>query len=216
MPHVIGCVSQKGGVLKSTLARALGVAFAGNGWAVKVIDLDTKQATSTNWARRRLDAGITPEVPVQMFGNVGTAMAKASGDADLLIFDGAPHASTDTVEIAKVSDLLLIPTGLALDDLEPAVILANTLADRHGIPAERMVFVLCKTSTSQAEIEAARTYLGKTRFAALAGTIPQKTAYTRAMDAGQSIIETPYRGPREQALQVIQAAIDTFSAIRTK
>lgn len=127
MPYVIGCVSQKGGPGKSTMARALGAAFALNEWQVLIADLDTKQGTATAWQQRRLRAGITPEVPVQMFGNVATALRKA-GDADIVIIDGAPHASSDTVEIAKASDLLLIPTGLALDDLEPAVTLANTLA----------------------------------------------------------------------------------------
>lgn len=212
MGYKIGCGSQKGGVGKSTMARALGAAFAASGWSVKIADLDTKQGTVTAWNQRRLRAGVAPDVPVQMFGNVATAISKA-GDADLLIFDGAPHASADTVEIAKASDLMILPTGLALDDLEPTVTLANTLADKHGIPVARIVFALCKTGTSPAELDAARTYLGKTRFETLAGAIQQKPAFSRAMDAGLSVIETPYKAPREQALQLIQAAIAKFETL---
>lgn len=212
MPYVIGCVSQKGGPGKSTLARALGAAFAINDWQVLIADLDTKQGTATSWQARRLQAGVTPEVPVQMFGNVSTALRKA-GDADIVIIDGAPHASSDTVEIATASHLLLIPTGLALDDLEPAVTLANTLADRHAIPAERIAFVLCKTGSSAAELVDARTYLGKTRFITIDGAIPQKPAFSRAMDAGLSVVETPYKAPREQAVQVIEAAIARFQTL---
>lgn len=212
MPYVIGCVSQKGGPGKSTLARALGAAFALNDWSVLLADLDTKQGTATAWQQRRLRAGVTPEVPVQMFGNMATALRRG-GDADILIVDGAPHASTDTVAIAKAADLLLIPTGLSLDDLEPTVTLANTLADRHAIPAARIAFALCKTGSSAAELAEARTYLGKTRFAALEGEIPQKPAFSRAMDAGLSVIETPYKAPREQAMQVIQAAIARFEQL---
>jgi len=212
MPYVIGCASQKGGPGKSTLARALGAAFALNDWQVLVADLDTKQGTATAWQQRRLHAGITPEVPVQMFANVATALRRA-GQADIVIIDGAPHASAETVEIARAADLLLIPTGLALDDLEPAVTLANTLADRHDIPRERLTFALCKTGSSLAELEAAREYLGKTRFTILDGAIPQKPAFSRAMDAGLSVIETPYKAPREQALQVVQAAIARFEQL---
>ncbi|SFB46206.1 ParA family protein [Azotobacter beijerinckii] len=212
MPYVIGCVSQKGGPGKSTLARALGAAFALNEWSVLLADLDTKQGTATAWQQRRLRAGVSPEVPVQMFGNVAGAVRKA-GDADILIVDGAPHASAETVAIAKAAHLLLIPTGLSLDDLEPAVTLANTLADQHSIPLERLAFVLCKTGSSTAELVEARTYLGKTRFATLDGEIPQKPAFSRAMDAGLSVIETPYKAPREQALQVIQAAIARFETL---
>src|SRR6266568_4114444 len=40
MPVVIAFVSQKGGVGKSTLARALAVAAARAGWIVKLVDLD--------------------------------------------------------------------------------------------------------------------------------------------------------------------------------
>lgn len=212
MPYVIGCVSQKGGPGKSTLARALGAAFALNDWSVLLADLDTKQGTATAWQQRRLRAGVSPEVPVQMFGNVAGALRKA-GDADILIVDGAPHASAETVAIAKVANLLLIPTGLSLDDLEPAVTLANTLTDQHAIPSERLAFALCKTGSSTAELAEARTYLDKTRFGTLQGEIPQKPAFSRAMDAGLSVIETPYKAPREQALQVIQAAIARFEQL---
>lgn len=212
MPYVIGCVSQKGGPGKSTFARGLGVGFALNDWQVLLADLDTKQGTATAWQQRRLAAGHLPEVPVQMFANVATALRRA-GQADIVIVDGAPHASAETVEIARAADLLLIPTGLALDDLEPAVTLANTLTDRHDIPRERLAFALCKTGSSAAELEAAREYLGKTRFATLAGAIPHKPAFSRAMDAGLSVIETPYRAPREQALEVVQAAIARFEQL---
>jgi chromosome partitioning protein len=211
MGYKIGLGSQKGGVWKSTLARALATAFASNGWAVKIADLDTKQGTCTAWQQRRLRAGISPDVPVQMFGNVATAVARAS-DADLLIFDGAPHASIETVEIAKASDLMILPTGLSIDDLEPTVTLANTLTDKHGIPADRIVFALCK-ATSPAEVRAAREYLGKTRFATLDGAIQSKPAFSSALDAGLSLIETPYRGPREQAAQLITSAVSKFEEL---
>ncbi|EIU5460348.1 TPA: AAA family ATPase [Pseudomonas aeruginosa] len=212
MGYKIGLGSQKGGVGKSTLARGLGAAFALSGWSVMLADLDVKQGTATAWQQRRLRAGVTPDVPVQMFGNVATAIAKTTG-ADLLIFDGAPHATADTVAIAQAVDLMILPTGLSLDDLEPTVTLANTLADKHGIDAARIVFALCKIGSSAAELDEARAYLGKTRFVTLDGAIPQKPAFSRAMDAGLSVIETPYKGPREQAMQLIQAAITKFESL---
>lgn len=210
--YSIGCISQKGGVTKSTIARALGVAFTLLGWKTKLIDLDTKQATITQWHQRRLAAGITPDVPCQMFGNVASA-ARMGGEADLYIFDGTPHATTETVEIAKLCDMLVLPTGLSIDDMEPTVTLANTLADKHGIPVERMVFTLAKAGSSIAEIAAARDYLSKTRFHTLDGAIQLKPAFSRALDAGLSLIETPFKGPRAQATEVVNAAIERFSAL---
>ena len=49
MVAVIAFVSQKGGVGKSTLARALAREAAASGLKVKVADLDPEQATIVDW-----------------------------------------------------------------------------------------------------------------------------------------------------------------------
>jgi chromosome partitioning protein len=208
----IGCISQKGGAWKTTIARALGTTYSLAGWAIKIIDLDTKQATATNWQQRRLAAGIEPTVAVQLYGNVAAAMSRA-GDADLYIFDGPANATEETVKIAKASNLLILPIGLTLDDLEPQVALANSLVDLHAIPVERIVFALCKASKRAAPVDAAREYLGKTRFAILDGTIQQADCYASAMNEGKSITETPFPGPKGKAMEVIQSAVDHFERL---
>ncbi len=58
MTMIIGVISQKGGVGKSTLSRALAREAAVGGLRVKLADLDTQQGTSSDWHRRRLDAGV--------------------------------------------------------------------------------------------------------------------------------------------------------------
>jgi chromosome partitioning protein len=40
MSHIIGFISQKGGVGKSTLARLVAREYASGGWNVKIADLD--------------------------------------------------------------------------------------------------------------------------------------------------------------------------------
>ncbi|MEX3945981.1 ParA family protein, partial [Paraburkholderia sp. BR10937] len=60
MASVIAFVSQKGGVGKSTLARALARETAAGGLKTKVADLDTQQGTTVDWHRTRMDAGIEP------------------------------------------------------------------------------------------------------------------------------------------------------------
>ena len=122
MSYKIGCISQKGGVGKSTVARALATAYASHDWDVKIADLDVSQSTSYQWQKRRLEANITPVVAVEIFGSVKQAMKQAD-NYDAYIFDGAPHATKATLEIAHISDIVIIPTGLSLDDMEPAVIL---------------------------------------------------------------------------------------------
>ena len=91
MACLIGVVSQKGGVGKSTLARLLAREVAAGGASVKIADLDIQQGTSFKWAARRAANGLTPEIRVETFANVKTALSEAAA-FDVYIFDGAPHA----------------------------------------------------------------------------------------------------------------------------
>lgn len=213
MGNIVGVVSQKGGVGKSTLARAIATTYAAAGWNVKVADLDINQASSFSWLQRRLARDIKPVVAVETFGDVAQALKMADA-YDLMILDGAPHATRATVEIGKRSDLVVLPTGLALDDLEPTVLLANNLTDhRCGVPVERIAIALVKTGDSARELEEARDYLAATPYHVLDSQIPEKTAFRRAQDSGLSVVECPYRGPRKQADALLQSLIDRLEEL---
>ena len=74
MTYIIGMVSQKGGVGKSTLARMMAREIADGGMTVKIADLDTQQQTCTYWAGRRAENGILPEIQVQSFAGIKTSI----------------------------------------------------------------------------------------------------------------------------------------------
>src|SRR6202051_3566191 len=121
MAMILGLISQKGGVGKSTIARGLAREAAASGLRVKLADLDTQQGTSTNWHRRRLDAGAKPEFSVESFKTA--AQALTSVDAfECLVLDGPARASAATLEIAREAALVIQPTGASVDDLHPAVL----------------------------------------------------------------------------------------------
>lgn len=212
MGYVIGVVSQKGGVGKSTIARAIATTYAKADWTVKVADLDINQSTSFTWLQRRLANALEPVVAVETFGTVVQAL-KFANSYDLMVLDGAPTATKSTAEIATNADLVILPTGLSLDDLEPTVILANNLTGKHGVPVERIAIALSKVGDSARELEEARQYLAGTPYHVLDSQIPEKTAFRRAQDAGLSVVESPYRGPREQADALIQAIIDRLETV---
>src|SRR5829696_5837850 len=92
MGYIIGMISQKGGVGKSTLARMMAREFAEGGMSVKIADLDTQQQTCTYWAGRRAENGVTPEIQVQGFASVKSAIEDAAR-FDAYILDGKPNAS---------------------------------------------------------------------------------------------------------------------------
>ncbi|WBU58763.1 ParA family protein [Paracoccus sediminicola] len=211
MSYIIGMVSQKGGAGKSTLARLFARELAKDGFAVKIADLDTQQTTCTEWAADRAEAKIEPEIQVQPFGNIKTALAEAPR-FDAYILDGRPHSSQQTLDIAKAADLVVIPTGQTKDDLRPAVKLAHGLADA-GISPGKIAFALVKTTNSDAELNAARTYLEQTDYTTLDGFVPVSTAYGIAHDAGKVITETPHRTLNEKAERLAQSIIDRLAAL---
>lgn len=212
MGYIIGVFSQKGGPGKSTISRALGTTYAKAGWDVKIADLDINQSSAFAWLQRRLAREIEPVVAVETFGTVTQALKRADA-YDLMILDGAPHATQATAEGSRNADLVVLPTGLALDDLEPTVVLANSLTHEHQVPVERIAIALSKVGDSTRELEEARTYLAETPYHVLDSHIPEKTTFRRAQDAGLSIVECQHRGPRETADKVIQAIIDRLEAV---
>ena len=128
--YIVGMVSQKGGVGKSTLARLLARELAQNGLLVKIADLDTQQTTCTSWASDRAEAGISPEIQVQPFGNLRTAIAEAER-FEAYILDGRPHSSRQTMEVARAAHLIVIPTGQT-KGRSPARRAARTQLGRRG------------------------------------------------------------------------------------
>lgn len=205
----IGAVSQKGGVGKSTIVRLIAREYAAAGWDVKIADLDIAQATSTNWKQRREQNQVQPEIAVEPFRTVAQALKHAAA-YDLVVFDGKPHSNRETLEIAQACNLTVLPTGLALDDLMPSVLLAHELVEA-GIPTAQLVFALCRVGDRENEIEEAREYIRKAGYEILAGSIPEKTTYRRASDVGKAISETSVLSLRQRAEEVAQAVIDRLA-----
>jgi len=205
MGSVIGFVSQKGGVGKSTLARGIGREAAAGGLSVKIADLDVQQGTSVNWYRRRLEAGIEPIFSVESFKTAAQAL-KLAPQFDYLIIDGPARASAATLEIAKAATLIVQPTGSSVDDLEPAVMTFHELV-RDGISRDILVFALSRVGTEAEEIEA-RSYIKKAGYAVLDGSIQERPAYRQASNVGLSITETRYPQLNKRADILIQAMVD--------
>ena len=214
MSYILGIVSQKGGVGKSTLARLFAVELAKEQFHVKIADLDTQQTTSTDWASDRYENSIVPEIQVQPFGNLKTALSE-SKNFDIYIIDGKPHSSAQTIEIAKASDMIIIPTGQTKDDLRPAVALAHSLVNSN-IEINKIFFALVKTTNSEIEVEAARTYLEQTEYVTLSGHLPISTAYGIAHDQGKASTETPYKSLNNKAKMITQSIIDQLAIITNK
>lgn len=199
----IACISQKGGVGKSTIARDVAVQFAANGWNVAIADLDVRQTTSGLWNETRRETQTEPSVTVSSFPNVDAAVAM--GGYDLVVFDGKPYSDSDTRKLALASDLILIPTGPTRDDLYPQTLLAHELVENRIDPA-RILFVLNSVSSDLdgAEVNAAKSWIAEAGFKAATSVIPRRTAYGQVHNIGRSISEVIHPSLRVHPISLVQ------------
>jgi chromosome partitioning protein len=209
MTKILGLISQKGGVGKSTLARAIACEAQKAELSVKVADFDLQQGTFSKWHQRRLQSDLEQIGSVEMYKSVKDAL-EASEGFDLLIMDGEGRASEKTMDIAKVSDLVIIPSGISNDDTDPTCELAKALVDK-GISRKKIVVTLSRVGT-EASANRAREDIEARGFTVVDGYIPEKTSYADAQYVGKSILETSHKSVNEKS----QAFIDTLIEIILK
>lgn len=203
---IISLISQKGGVGKSALARLLAVEVARVGWSVKIADLDPAQGTSTKWKARRDMAGLSPEVAVEKYRTVERAVRDAAR-FDLMVLDGPAHAEQGGRAMAYASDLVVLPTGYGLDDMEPQVEAAIELEEGGTDPA-KLVFAFCRAKGSEAEDRAARAYLARARMSVLDPIFPELASIRQGHAEGRAASEVAFPKVQARCTALAQAVMD--------
>jgi chromosome partitioning protein len=125
---------------------------------------------------------------------------------DLLIIDAPARTSQGTLDIARVADLVVQPTGASVDDLRPAIREFHALV-KAGIPKAKLTFALNRIGTPAEEAEA-RNYISEAGYTALDGCLLERPAYRKAQNTGYAVTETSYAGLNAKADALIQAMID--------
>ena len=204
---ILSFLSQKGGAGKSTGARTFAVELAKDSTgSVLLADLDNQQATCVDWGTRRNLAGFNPALTAISFRNVRELMKQAP-HFDSVVIDGLPHASQSALDAANVSDVIVIPTKVSLDDLKPNVRFANELV-KCGIERDIIAFMLNQTVDSSSQNRQAKEYLSE--YFILEGSIKLMPGYVEALDAGKSLAETSYKPLNERVMEVIRSFENRF------
>lgn len=112
----ISIIGQKGGSGKTTVALGLAVTAAHVGETVVVIDTDP-QTNAMNWKDRREDENPTV-ISIQASRIRQTVDAARTSGADLVIIDTAGKNETASIEAARVSDLVLVPSRPQIFDMD--------------------------------------------------------------------------------------------------
>mgnify|MGYP003612118980 CR=1 FL=1 len=205
--YTIAFLSQKGGVGKSTLARAIACEIHKGGNSVKLADLDTQQGTASEWYRIRLNNGFNALGSVEVFDTAERAIDSSRG-FDFLVIDGAPRASKGTLEVSKHADLIVLPCCASSDDIIPTIKLAYEL-EKKGCSRNKIAFALMRVTT-EAEINEARIFINEAGFNVLNGCVYEKPAYRQAQNEGLSIIETKYNSLNQKAEILINSISETL------
>ncbi len=210
MMATVAFVSQKGGVGKSTLARALGAVAAHAGLRVRIADLDPDQATVVSWHKSRQKEKIGGRIDVRAYDTTSEAVADAAG-IELLLLDMPGRANIATLDAARLSHLVVLPTGPSLDDLRPCVLLLHELV-AAGISKSKLTVAICRT-LDEAEEAAARAYIETAGYSALPGALPERSAYRRAMNMGAAVTETDNSTINARADALVEAMLKRIAEI---
>jgi chromosome partitioning protein len=194
---------QKGGVGKSTISYGLGYYLAKPGQGKVIIcDIDFGQWTCDLWQSLRSDKPLGFDIiKCNTLDDIGKAAVKT--EARHVVIDGAPHASKQTIELAKAADRIIIPTGPGIAALSPNVGLANEMLE-EGITKEQIMFVIMQAGTT-ADAKSAYETITEHDFLCAPAPLNFSTAYGQSADRGLSVLETPFVGLRKQAKLVFSA-----------
>lgn len=207
-PKVVGVVSQKGGVGKSTLCQLIAREAAIRGKHAKILDFDTKQMTSTDWVRARMERDVEPAIEAESVKDIGKALKHNKG-YDIILLDGAAGTPKRTGELAEPCDLIILPTGVSRADLVPGLALARRIADMK-LATDGPVFALCRVMTANEAAEA-RAAINGAGFETLDGELIERPGYRQAQNLGRSPTETAYPSLNEKARRLAHSVLDRLA-----
>jgi chromosome partitioning protein len=186
---VIACISQKGGVGKTTIAINLSVAATRDGKQVVLLDLDPQQSAA-RWARLRPNDN--PLILPAHAPNLPELLDKAkSGGADLVVIDTAPKSENASLSAAKLSDLVLIPcqaSSLDLDAIGDTVQIVRLAAKPAAI-----ILTNVKPQSSLADLAAEA--LAEYGLPILPIRLGSRVAFVKSLAEGKGIVEFEPAGP---------------------
>ena len=206
--RIIGVVSQKGGVGKSTLCQLIAREAAIGGKSAKILDFDVKQMTSTDWVRARLERDLEPAIEAEPIKNIDKAL-RHNKDYDIIVLDGAPGAPKRTAELMPACNLIILPTGSSRADLVPTLALARRIAEMK-LATDGPVFALCRIMTA-AEAAEARATIGNAGFETFVGELIERPGYRQAQNFGRSATETAFPSLNDKARLLARSILDRLA-----
>ena len=197
----LALLSRKGGVGKTTLALHLAVLAQDAGLRVLLVDLDPQGSAVAWWqAREQSVPALEATEPGKLAALLDTARAS---DIDLVIIDTRPSVEADAVQVAALSDYLLVPTRPAILDLR--AILGTLDIVKGGRHRASIVLNACSAPRGVGEASStidARKALKAFGVPVAPVSVVQRTALSTALLSGLAVSESD---PASKATKELRA-----------
>lgn len=184
----ISFLAQKGGSGKTTLAVHIAVAAQEAGERVLIVDTDPQRSASV-WGEAR--EKLNPKtISISASGLKRALESAVKNNITLVIIDTAPHAAPAAAQIARLSDLVVIPCRPTAFDLAAV---RSAVAITEAANADS-VFVLSACPIRAPEIGEARSVLEEYSIPVSKAEIGDRRAFSRAIATGRSVTEFESKG----------------------
>ena len=130
---IISVTTTKGGTGKTTITTNLAVAFAHRDYKVCIIDADTGQFSSSEWARDRADERIHIPVYKVVAEKLNKEAKLLSETFDIVFIDGRPTLSETTDRLILASDVVIIPVQTSKIDISAFEVYVNRFEEINAM-----------------------------------------------------------------------------------
>lgn len=184
----LALLARKGGAGKTTLAVHLAVIAAQSGKRTLLVDTDPQRSTAAWWRSRPAEM---PELVECEASRLPMVLEAAAADGiELAVVDTRPSVEADTGLVARLADLVLIPTRPAILDLR-AIAETARVVRAAGSPT---AIVLNAVPPSRGAIESAVTTEARNALAAYElpvcrVAITSRAALSHALAGGLAVSE---------------------------
>lgn len=191
---IIAFTGQKGGTGKSTLALNVGLCLKNIGGAVILLDRDPQGALSS-LAEDGQFCGLPMRSSIEK-DIEAVAREIAEEGCDYLVIDTSPSLGGEFTEVAKMCDLMLIPTRPSRFDAQSLVNALSMLEESFG-PNVVPVYALLNQVREQLRVtaEMLETIKGMD-IPVLKSMVSERTIHQLALSEGESIFQRPLKESR--------------------
>ena len=205
---IIGVLSQKGGVGKTTLTLNLAAHFAGLGARVLVVDADP-QGSALAWSSARERPPLFPVIGMAK-PTLHRDLPDVASDYDMVLIDGAPRVNDLGRAAILASDLVLIPVQPSPFDVWAADDTVRLVQEAQQFKESlRAVFAVNRKIVNTAIGRDVARAFDDAPFPVLPAAVSQRVVFAECAGQGLTVEEVAPAGDAAREIAALGAAITT-------